>query len=144
MLPATEKKSDLSDIFECKRCGYCCHGETTVSLDRDDQKRMIECLDMEDNEVRNIYWRTTGNVVQMEVVDGHCIFYEQKTGCSVHKGRPWRCRQWPLHPSILSDENNFEIIRGSCPGMNKKISYSEFCSILKQLGEDNTLYSRDR
>ena len=34
-------KYSLSDIFVCARCGYCCQGETTVSLDDDDQKRMV-------------------------------------------------------------------------------------------------------
>jgi hypothetical protein len=69
----------------------------------------------------------------MKIVEHHCIFYNGDTGCSVHEGRPWRCGQWPLHPSILSDENNFLTIRKSCPGINRELSYEEFCVILKQL-----------
>ena len=134
---------ELTDIFECKRCGYCCHGETTVSLDSNDQKCMVKCLGMEEHEVRERYWRITGNIVQMKVIDGHCIFFKKEEGCSVHKGRPWRCRQWPLHPSILSDENTFEIIRGSCPGINQDISYPDFCAILRQCLNDNTLLCKN-
>ncbi len=122
------------EIFQCARCGYCCQGETTVSLDANDRKRMVECLGMSKDEVREKYWRVTENVVQMKIVDSHCIFYNK--GCMVHQGRPWRCAQWPLHPSILSDENNFKTIRESCPGINKEISYEEFCRILKEIMEE--------
>ena len=128
-----EKGPSLSDIFICSRCGYCCQGETTVSLDNPDQERMIKKLGLSREEVRGKYWRVTGNEVQMKIVDHHCIFYNKDSGCSVHEGRPWRCGQWPLHPSILSDENNFLTIRESCPGINKELDYEKFSVILKQL-----------
>jgi len=129
----SEQKPSLNDIFNCARCGYCCQGETTVSLDERDQERMIKKLGLSREEVAEQYWRITGTVVQMKIVDHHCIFYTEDTGCTVHEGRPWRCGQWPLHPSILSDENNFLTIRESCPGINKDLSYAEFCTILEQL-----------
>ena len=124
----------IEDIFQCSRCGYCCQGETTVSLDENDRKRMVEYLGMSEEEVREKYWRVTGNVVQMKVVDGLCIFFVE--GCTVHEGRPWRCAQWPLHPSILGDENNFKTIRESCPGINQEISYEEFCRILQEIMDE--------
>ena len=116
---------EMSDIFICQQCGYCCQGETTVSLDENDQKRMAEHLGLDREEVRQKYWRQTGNTIQMKTVDGHCIFYQK--GCTVHAGKPWRCTQWPLHPSILDSQENFEIIKDSCPGLNRKLSYEEFC-----------------
>ncbi len=124
-------------IFSCTRCGYCCHGETTVSLDASDQARMIKALDMSEKEVQQKYWRLTGKTVQMKTIDGHCIFYDD--GCTVHKGRPWRCGQWPLHPSILSDENNFHTIADSCPGIKKDIGYDKFCQILKKLMDESII-----
>jgi Fe-S-cluster containining protein len=120
---------ELKKIFECVRCGYCCQGKTTVSLDANDRQRMVAALGLSEDEVREKYWRVTGNVTQMKVVDGHCIFY--KNGCTVHAGRPWRCAQWPLHPSLLTDENNFKTIKASCPGINQQISYADFCRILQ-------------
>ena len=128
-----QRKYILSDIFVCAKCGYCCQGETTVSLDEDDQQRMVKELGMVRESVQEKYWRVTGTVVQMKIVDGHCIFYDEKKGCVVHQGRPWRCGQWPLHPSILTDRNNFLTIRDSCPGINKELSYEEFREILQQL-----------
>jgi len=98
---------------------------------------MIETLNMPKEEVKENYWRITGKTVQMKIVEGHCVFY--KDGCSVHSGRPWRCGQWPLHPSILSDENNFHIISDSCPGIRKEVSYSSFCQILRKLMEKSKI-----
>ncbi len=121
----------VSQIFSCKRCGYCCQGETTVSLDQKDQERMVEALNLPKERVQQDYWRLTGKIVQMKTLDGHCVFYEE--GCKVHNGRPWRCGQWPLHPSILSDENNFQTISDSCPGIKKDIGYEKFCQVLRQL-----------
>jgi uncharacterized protein len=125
----------VSDIFACARCGFCCHGETTVSLDERDQQRMIKALDLSREETQARYWRVTGSVVQMQTREGHCIFYDALTGCTVHEGRPWRCRQWPLHPSMVADENNFRTITESCPGFKKGLSYKEFCRIFQALLE---------
>lgn|GEM_PF-180196 len=121
------------EIFSCKRCGFCCQGETTVSLNEDDQARMVAFLGLSREEVQEKYWRVTNGVVQMKTVAGHCIFYDENRGCTVHGGRPWRCGQWPLHPSILRDRNNFATIRSSCPGLNAELSYEEFCIRLRQL-----------
>lgn len=129
--------AEVSDIFNCKRCGYCCHGETTVSLNTDDQERMVTALNRSKEEVFEKYLRVTGNVVQMQTTDGHCVFYDE--GCSVHKGRPWRCAQWPLHPSILADQMNFNTIAESCPGIKQEIGYEKFCTILKKLMRKGTI-----
>ncbi|HBI14126.1 MAG TPA: Fe-S oxidoreductase [Desulfobulbaceae bacterium] len=133
-----KKECKVSDIFVCAHCGYCCQGETTVSLNEEDQARMIDVLGLPREEVANRYWRITAGVVQMKIEDGHCIFFREGAGCTVHQGRPWRCGQWPLHPSILADRSNFETIRESCPGITSSLSYEDFCSILR------TLLNRDR
>ena len=126
-----------AEIFACARCGFCCHGETTVSLDEHDQERMIRALGLSREETARRYWRVTGSTVQMQVRDGHCIFFDDERGCTVHEGRPWRCRQWPLHPSMLDDENNYRTISESCPGFRTDIDYAEFCRILRALLEQS-------
>lgn len=128
------KMSLVCQIFTCQRCGDCCGGHTTVSLNEDDRQRMARALGMSEEETSKKFWRITGTVVQMKTVDGHCIFYDK--GCKVHESRPWRCAQWPLHPSILADENNFLTIRHSCPGINKTISYRKFCEVLQMILEN--------
>jgi len=121
----------LKTIFQCRQCGHCCQGETTVSLDAGDLERLVAYLDLSLEETKEKYLRITGNVVQMKTVDGRCIFYDQ--GCTVHPGKPWRCSQWPLHPSILVDANNFESIRQSCPGINGQMGYEEFRARLSRI-----------
>lgn len=133
MNDTTILSAKLSDIFACARCGFCCHGETTVSLDERDQERMITALGLTREQTQERYWRVTGSVVQMQVRDGHCIFYDSESGCTVHEGRPWRCRQWPLHPSMLADENNHRTITESCPGFKKGVGYEQFCRIFQAL-----------
>jgi uncharacterized protein len=98
-------------------------------MNEEDRQRMVVALNLPVEHVSHMFWRTTGNTVQMKTVDGHCIFYDQ--GCKVHEGRPWRCAQWPLHPSILTDENNYLTIAESCPGINKNLTYLQFCEILQ-------------
>lgn len=116
--------SDEQSFFQCRQCGYCCHGETTVSLNSDDLERLCDFLRMPVEEVKEKYLRISGNTIQMKTVDGHCIFYNE--GCTVHPGKPWRCSQWPLHPSMLTDPNNFESIRQSCPGIKGELGYETF------------------
>ncbi len=124
--------SKLEDeIFECQQCGDCCHGETTVSLDAEDLRRMVDYLGLPEEEVKEKYLRVNGNVIQMKIVDGHCIFY--RDGCTIHTGKPWRCSQWPLHPSILGDQANFEAITRSCLGLKRELGYEKFCQLLKQI-----------
>jgi len=65
---------EIERIFTCRRCGFCCHGETTVSLDENDQRQMVQCLNLHREQVKSKYWRVTGTTVQMQTVDGHCIF----------------------------------------------------------------------
>ncbi len=117
-----------------------------MSLDNEDQARMVAQLGGEREKVCARYWRVSApvgadpekkTVVQMKIEDGRCIFYLQDKnglgGCAVHQARPWRCGQWPLHPAILGDENNFITIRASCSGLNQELSYKEFCTILREL-----------
>ncbi len=131
--------SDEKEIFDCKQCGHCCHGETTVSLNQDDLNRLADYLGVDVETMKEKYLRVTGNVIQMKIVDGHCIFYKQ--GCTIHPGKPWRCGQWPLHPSILTDPNNFSAIKASCPGLNATMEYDAFCErldrVLKEKEKNN-------
>ncbi len=113
----------MNKIFSCTRCGYCCHGETTVSLDAEDQVNMLDVLKISRTEALKRYWRETGSVVQMQIIDGHCVFYQN--GCTVHAGRPKKCREWPLVKAIVTDEINLDTIRTSCPGISPQATYSE-------------------
>ena len=103
----------IEKIFKCTRCGFCCQGETTVSLDSKDIKRMAAALRIGEQELEDRFLTRTDDIVQMKTEEGHCIFFRE--GCLVHEGRPWRCAQWPLVPALMNSEDNFLIISDSCP-----------------------------
>ena len=139
MMTEEQRQAAIAAIFSCARCGFCCHGQTTVSLSPDDQERMRMALCLSQAEMMENYLRLTGSEVQMQIKDGHCVFYQE--GCRVHQARPWRCAQWPLHPAILLDEANFTAIAASCPGINKNLDYQRFSVILRAILEDNSQIS---
>lgn len=118
-------------IFQCRQCGFCCHGETTVSLNKKDVERLVSHLKMDFEAVSDKYLRITDNVIQMKTINGHCIFFNN--GCTIHQGKPWRCTQWPLHPSMIADRGNYETIKESCPGIKKDLDYEEFRAKLQKL-----------
>jgi Fe-S-cluster containining protein len=138
-MTAEERAAAIAEIFSCARCGGCCHGQTTVSLTEDDEKRMSQALGLAPVELRENYLRVNGSQTQMQIKDGRCVFYQD--GCRVHQGRPWRCAQWPLHPAILLDEANFTAIADSCPGINKNLGYERFAAILRTIVADGPNFS---
>jgi len=122
---------NLEEIFQCTMCGYCCQGETTVSLNEEDRTQITQALDIELDELTCRYLRETNNIYQMKTENGYCIFYDN--GCSLHPHSPWQCRQWPFHPAILKDENNFKTIQSSCPGIKKTATYKDVCKYIKHV-----------
>ncbi|WP_240194209.1 YkgJ family cysteine cluster protein [Desulfopila inferna] len=128
----TIKRTIMDNVFLCSRCGFCCQGETTVSLNEKDQENMLFFLETTREEALKKYWRLTDGEVQMKTVNGHCIFFEN--GCTIHQARPWRCREWPLVKAILIDRNNLESISSSCPGLNREASYTDICRIIEDGG----------
>ena len=124
----------MTHIFSCKRCGHCCHGQTTVSLDADDQAIMLELLKISEEEALQKFWRRSGSVIQMQILNGHCIFYDD--GCTMHAGRPKKCREWPLVRAIVTDKINLETIRSFCCGLSSTASYEEIC---KEIVQNNDL-----
>ncbi len=120
----------MEKIFNCKRCGFCCQGESTVSLSVEDQKNMLDVLKISRKEAKEKFWRVNGSEIQMKTIDGHCVFYNE--GCNIHEGRPWRCRQWPLVPAIICDKTNLVSIKSSCPGLVSTVSYAEICNEIEK------------
>ncbi|HIE32726.1 MAG TPA: YkgJ family cysteine cluster protein [Thermodesulfobacteriaceae bacterium] len=122
----------MKKIFECKRCGFCCQGESTVSLSPEEIERIAAYLGLSKDDFLKRYAVRKDKRIEMKTINGHCIFYDEKEGlCRVHPVKPDRCREWPLHPSILKDVENFEIIKNTCPGFEEGISWEEVKEYLK-------------
>jgi len=117
-------------VFECAQCGHCCHGVATVSLTPEEQTRVAEFLGLTKEELFQKYLIYNGNRVEMKIVDGHCIFYGKDNLCKIHPVKPFHCRRWPLHPSILNDENAWLAIKADCPGFRKDATYEEVVTLI--------------
>ncbi len=121
-------------FFKCKCCGHCCHGQSTVSVSMDEVTTISEWLGISEEEFRRRYCVQKKNRLEMRVVNGHCIFYGPNGLCEIHAVKPFPCRQWPLHPSIVVDKTAWQAIQKDCPGFAKDISHEEIVAELIRLG----------
>ena len=139
-------EGDKKFTFRCHKdikCFNACCSNIDISLTPYDIIRLKNRLGMKSDEFLLKYTFPyemekdgMAGVKFKPVENGTACQFMVDEGCSVYHGRPWRCRQWPLVPALLEDENNFLIIRDSCPGINKDLSYEEFRDILARLLSD--------
>lgn len=105
--------------FQCKRCGFCCQGESTVSLSEEEVLRIADFLHIsKDVFLKNYAKIVCKGRIEMKTVNGFCIFFDQeKRLCRIHPVKPDRCKEWPFPRAIFTDEENFHIIKNSCLGL---------------------------
>jgi len=116
--------------FVCKQCGFCCEGESTVSLTQEKIDEISNYLCISRDELLSRFCVIKKNRIEMKIQNGHCIFFEEnKKICKIHPVKPTHCRIWPLHKSILKDKESFEIIKNSCPGLYE-MNYNDICKII--------------
>lgn len=120
----------MNKNFTCKQCGFCCEGESTVSLTKEKIDEISNYLGISRDELLSNFCVIKKNRIEMKIQNGHCIFFEenQKT-CKIHPVKPLNCKIWPLHKSILKDKDSFEIIKNTCQGLND-LNYDEICEII--------------
>ncbi|MEF3168344.1 MAG: YkgJ family cysteine cluster protein [Deltaproteobacteria bacterium] len=121
----------MKKIFSCRCCGHCCHGASTVSLTQREIERIAAYLSLTVETMRSRYLVQKGTRTEMKVVDGHCIFFGEDGLCAIHPVKPFPCRQWPLHPSILDDRQAWEAIRTDCPGFERNATYEDACKLVR-------------
>ncbi len=120
-------------MFECKRCGFCCKGESTISLSEKDISKIAVFLNLTKSEFLKKYTVKKGKFrIELKVKNGFCIFFDEKKRiCKIHPVKPEKCREWPLVPAIFKDKQAFEIIKNSCKAL-KDISWEQL-SFFKNL-----------
>ncbi len=124
----------MEPVFRCIQCGHCCHGDVTVSVSVHEQEVMAEYLGISLDELHRDYLVQRDGYTGMKIVQGHCIFYGDDGLCRIHPVKPFHCRRWPLHPSILQDEQAWEAIRGDCPGFSREALWEDVCRLVKEAG----------
>jgi Fe-S-cluster containining protein len=58
--------------------------------------------------------------------DGFCIFFDQKSACTVHPAKPDVCRAWPFFRGNLVDETSWKLAQDYCPGIRAESGHNEF------------------
>ncbi len=132
-LDDTRQDPNARELFRCKCCGHCCQGRSTVSLTPEEQSRIAGYLSLDLEGFLDGYCVVKEKRTEMKVVDGHCIFYGQDGLCGIHPVKPFQCRRWPLHPSILGDEAAWEAIRADCPGFSEDARYEDVCRLVRKV-----------
>jgi Fe-S-cluster containining protein len=116
--------------FVCKRCGACCQGESTVSLTEEDVLNIANYLGLSvENFLKEYTIKKGENRLEMRVVNNHCIFFDEKENlCLIHPVKPKPCKDWPFPRAIWESEENFNIIKESCPALSE-FSYEDLLSL---------------
>jgi len=60
----------------------------------------------------------------IEKPGGDCIFWDKGAGCTVYPARPVQCQTWPFWPENVESAEEWERIRGVCPGSGRGRVYS--------------------
>ena len=119
-MPSDDQPPDLSDpesIFNCQKCGTCCHGYGGTYVTDKQIKVISDYIGMDpDKLVQEKCQMSGGKPLLAQCEDGTCIFWDAL--CTIYPVRPDMCRRWPFIESVLVDTDNWHIMAGICPGIH--------------------------
>ena len=117
--------------FSCKRCSDCCrHEPGFVFLSEKDVSALEAALKLGHDDFMKRYCRWVPDedgkrrLSLKEKFNYDCIFWAKEAGCRVYEARPLQCVAFPFWPSVLKDEDSWEMAARECPGMNQGSSHS--------------------
>jgi len=104
--------------FTCTRCGNCCTGEPGFVWVSDEELGTLAAFLGEPLEqVTKLYTRESHRGPTLrEKVNGDCVFYDRKKGCTVYPVRPRQCRTWPFWESNVATPEAWHETCQVCPG----------------------------
>lgn len=106
----------------CTRSGTCCHGKL-VMLNPWELANIAREKKITPVEFRDRYCELGGIRLRFDGKTGWkgqpaCSQYDDKTGCSVHSGRPLACRLYPLGRQIQSEKVHYMYLGNEFPCMD--------------------------
>ena len=104
--------------FTCTRCGHCCTGDPGNVWVKDAEiATLAEYRGELVPQVTALYTRLTSRGRSLrEKLNGDCIFYDRKKGCTVSPVRPRQCRTWPFWESNVRTPEAWQRTCQVCPG----------------------------
>jgi len=116
----TSDASDLSVVFQCKKCGECCKGYGGTYVTPQDIKAIAGYLNVDSEHFTETYCQMSGKKPLLAQGENeYCIFWDEF--CTIHPVKPRMCRAWPFIKPVLVDISNWEIMAGSCPGIRTDV-----------------------
>lgn len=114
-------------LFNCRRCGHCCHGRGGIVVGPRDLPRLAAHLGLPEAEFLARCTETrAGKPVLLCGEDGYCLYYREGRGCAVHEARPDVCRAWPYFRGNLVDAVSFRMAAEDCPGVTPDADHAAF------------------
>jgi Fe-S-cluster containining protein len=125
--------------FKCRKCGECCYGEGGIFLEGDEGERIARFMGTGLAPFLSNYCENRhGRTYIKSGPDGFCVFYDRKKSCLIHPVKPRRCALWPFYPALLQDEENWEMAKNACPGINPACTFAEFIRQAKSASENES------
>ena len=94
LLTAHDRTRASPFSYDCKACGRCCRNKV-IRVNPYEIARLAEHLGTTTTEVLTKYTES-GGAALTATDDGWCVFFDPRTGCTVHPSRPLVCRLYPL------------------------------------------------
>lgn len=104
--------------FRCTRCGNCCTGAPGyVWVTNHEIAAIAEYRGETVDEIEGCYTRLVeGERSLREKLNGDCIFYDRREGCTIYPVRPAQCRTWPFWESNVEAPETWRQTCDVCPG----------------------------
>jgi len=114
-------------------CGECCYGERGITVKDHEIKRIAGFLNISEESFVNDYCQERNGKLYIKTgLDKYCIFFDQRTCCTIHTVKPDVCCLWPFFSAIVADEENWELAKWACPGINPDCSFKKFVKQSKE------------
>jgi len=114
-------------VFDCRMCGHCCQGKGGIVASAPERERLAAYLGISVEEFCDRYTQPQGRKLVLRTgEDGYCVFFDQKTACTVHPAKPDVCRAWPFFRGNLVDPVSWELSQEYCPGIKAESGHAEF------------------
>ncbi len=131
------REQTARDIFDCKRCGQCCKGFGGTYVTRKDIEKIAEFINADPDTFEDRYCDMSGSKPVITLAEnGSCIFFDPEKQCTIHPVKPYMCRAWPYIRTIITHPENWDVMAGSCPGMEKGIPHTDLQRIVTREKEE--------
>lgn len=104
------------DLFKCRKCGDCCRGYGGTYVTGNDITAISDYIGISSDRFIKEFCAFSGSrPLLSQKADGYCVFWDKV--CTIHPVKPRMCKSWPFIPAVLADPSNWNIMAGSCPGI---------------------------